>query len=196
MGKENLCVLASCKQFYCPVLIVSWKREIQMLKDEQLRVLRVMSEVTHRMDLNEFAHLVELNSNDALQCIQDLTKTGYLKKSGGGYGITEKGKAVLKTQSPVSNNLEFQFYMSIGQPIGAVARSPKEFYEVTKTVDAGSLEFHTRRGDFENWVMAVLKDEALASEFEGIRQSELCGEGLRKRIIYLIEKHYGIEALR
>jgi len=169
---------------------------MQMLKDEQLRVLRVMSEVTHRMDLNEFAHLVGLNSNDALQCIQDLTKTGYLKKSGGGYGITEKGKAVLKAQSSVPDDLEFQFYMAIGQPTGTVAKSLKEFYDVTKTIDAGSLEFHIRRGDFGNWVMAVFKDEALASEFEGVRQSELCGEGLRKRIMSLIEKHYGMEALR
>jgi len=66
------------------------------LKDECLRVLRVMSEVTRRMDLSEFARLVELNPIEALQCIQDLEKTGYLKKTGGGYGVTDKGKAVFK----------------------------------------------------------------------------------------------------
>ena len=166
------------------------------MKTECLRVLKVMSEVTHRMDLNEFARLAELNADEAFQCIQDLTKTGHLKKTGGGYGITEKGKAVLKAQLPVADGLEFRFYMEIEQPTGAVARSLREFYETVKAIDAASLEFHVYRGDFKNWVQAVLKDEALASEFEDARQSELRGESLRKRIAWVIEKHYDAEALR
>ncbi len=167
-----------------------------MLKEEQLRVLRVMSEVTHRMDLNEFAHLVELSSNDVLQDIQDLTKAGYLKKAGGGYGITEKGKLALKVQSPVTNGLEFMFYTAIGQPMGIVARSLREFYEAAKTIDSVSLEFHARRGDFGNWALAVLKDEALASEFEAVRESDLSGEDLRKRITLVMEKHYSMDSFR
>src|SRR4030065_2153298 len=97
------------------------------LKVEQVKVLKVMSEVTHRMDLNEFARMVELEADKALQCIQDLTKAGYLKKAGSGYGITNKGKAVLKTQSLVDDGMEFRFYLTVGQPTGNVARSLKEF---------------------------------------------------------------------
>ena len=155
-----------------------------------------MSQVTHRMDLNEFSNLAELNPTEALQYIQDLTKGGYLKKSGGGYGITEKGKVILRAQTPVADGLEFQFYLAIGQPTGTVAKSIKEFYQAVKTIDTCSLEFHVSRGDFGNWIIAILKDEALASELENARQSELSGERLRKRITSVIERHYDSEALR
>ncbi len=64
------------------------KRGVLGLKDECLRVLKVMSEVTRRMDLSEFARMVELNTDEVLLCMQDLEKTGLLKKSGGGYGVT------------------------------------------------------------------------------------------------------------
>ena len=166
------------------------------MKSEQLRVLKVMSEVTRKMDLNEFARMVELNTNEALECIQELAKAGYLKKSGGGYGITEKGKAVLKAQTRVGDGCEFRFYTEVGQSTGASARSLKEFYETIKTIDAASLEFHLYREDFTNWVQAVVKDEVLATELENVRQSELKGESLRKRIVSVIEKHCGMEALQ
>ena len=166
------------------------------MKSEQLRVLKVMSEVTHRMDLNEFARMVGLDANEALECIQELAKAGYLKKSGGGYGITEKGKAVLNAQTVVADGLEFRFYSAVGQSTGALARSLKEFYETIKTIDAASLEFHLYREDFTNWVQAVVKDEVLATELENVGQSELRGESLRKRIVSVIEKHYGMEAFQ
>ena len=166
------------------------------MKSEQLRVLKVMNEVTHRMDLNEFARMVELDTNEALECIQDLARTGLLKKSGGGYGITEKGKAVLNAQTMVADGLEFKFYTAVGQPMASSARSLKEFYETIKTIDAASLEFHLYREDFTNWVQAVVKDEVLATELENVRQSELKGESLRKRLAAAIEKRYGMEALQ
>ena len=155
-----------------------------------------MNEVTHKMDLNEFARMVELNANEALECIQELARMGLLKMSGGGYGITEKGKAVLNAQTVVADGLEFRFYSAVGQSTGALARSLKEFYETIKTIDAASLEFHLYREDFTNWVQAVVKDEVLATELENVRQSELRGESLRKRIMSVIERHYGMEALQ
>ena len=166
------------------------------MKDEELKVLKVMSEVTHRMDLNEFAHMVGLTMNEAMHCMQELAKLGHLKKVVGGYGLTEKGKAVLKAQAPVPEGLEFRFYVALGQPTNASARSLKEFYETVKTIDAASLEFHLYRGDFVNWVQAAVKDEDFAGELESVRQSELTGESLRKRIAWVIEKHYDAEALR
>jgi hypothetical protein len=190
-------VAPGCKQFYCSKRFVSvGNARCVLLKSEQLRVLKVMSEVTHRMDLNEFARLAELNADEAFQCIQDLAKSGHLKRSGGGYGITDRGKAVLRAQLPVADGLEFRFYMAVDQPMGAVAKSLREFYETAKTIDAASLEFHVHRGDLTNWAREVLKDEALAGDFEDARQSELRGESLRKRIAWVIEKHYDAEALR
>ena len=45
--------------------------------NEQLKVLKVISEVTRRMDLNEFARLVGLTTNETLKQIQELPKTGH-----------------------------------------------------------------------------------------------------------------------
>ena len=166
------------------------------MANEKLKVLRVMSEVTHKMDLNEFARMAGMEVNEALQCIQDLTKAGFLKKSGGGYGITEKGKNVLKAQTPVPDACEFRFHMAVGQSTGLSAKSLKEFYETVKTIGAASLEFHLYRRDFENWVQAVLKDEVFAGELEKVRHGELKGESLRKRLVAVIETRYTAEALR
>jgi hypothetical protein len=166
------------------------------LKDECLRVLRVMSEVTRRMDLSEFARMVELNADEVLLCMQDLAKTGHLKKSGGGYGVTDKGKAVLKTQTPVPAGLEFKFYTAVGQPTGASARSLKEFYETVKLIDAASLEFHLFRGDFTNWAESALKNELFAGDLEDAVRSGLKGESLREIIACAIEARYGVAALQ
>ena len=165
------------------------------MKGELLRVLKVMSEVTHKMDLNEFAEAAKLDSDDALRGIKELSKIGYLKKANGGYGITEKGKAVLKAQLPVADGLEFKFYSGLGQPTGLSANSLMEFYETTKSVDAESLEFHLYRGDFKKWISSVIKDEELSDELDDAQQSDLKGESLRKRIASVIELHYGPEAL-
>ena len=166
------------------------------MKDEQLRVLKVMSGVTRKMDLNEFARLTALDANVTLLSIQELAKAGYLKKSGNGYGITEKGKAILKVQTPVPDGLEFKFYVAVGQPTGLSARSLKEFYEVVKTVDAVSLEFHLFRGDFTKWAESALMDELFAGDLEDAVESGLKGEGLREIIACAIEERYGAEALQ
>ena len=166
------------------------------MKDEQFRVLKVMSEVTHKMDLNEFAHTVKLNADEVLLYIQDLTKMELLKKSGSGYGITATGKAVLKTQTPVPAGLEFKFYTAVGQPTGASARSLKEFYETVKLIDAASLEFHLFRGDFTNWAESALKDELFAGDLEDAVRSGLKGESLREIIACAIEARYGVAALQ
>ncbi len=164
--------------------------------DERLKVLKVISEVTRRMDLNEFAKLVGLTTNETLKEIQELTKTGHLRSTSSGYGITEKGKATLKAQACVPEGSEFSFYMAVGQPTGLSARALNEFYEKVKMVDAASLEFHVYRGDVKNWLQAVIKDEVLAGELDSLSHGELKGENLREKLVTLIEKRYDAEALR
>ena len=164
--------------------------------DEQLKILKVISEVTRRMDLNEFGQLVELTTNEALQQIQELTKTGHLRSSSNGYSITEKGKAALKAQVHVPKGSEFNFYTAVGQPTGLSAGSLREFYDKIKRIDSASLEFHIYRGDFKNWMQTVVKDEVLADEFESLSTQELKGENLREKIASVIESRYSVEALR
>jgi predicted transcriptional regulator len=165
------------------------------LKEELLRVLKIMSEATSRLDLNEFARIVGLNPNRTVEHLQELVKAGFVRKVGGGYGVTEKGRVALKTLTLVPRDMEFQFYTGIGRPTGFAAKSLNDFYETVKHVAVDSLEFHVYRGDFENWTRTVLKDAAFADEFKNMQKMQLKGEDLRKEIIKAAEARYGFQKL-
>jgi DNA-binding Lrp family transcriptional regulator len=158
--------------------------------EERLRVLKVMNEVTSRLDLNEFARMVGLTPKQTVEHMQELVKAGLVRKVGNGYGITEKGRTALRAFMQVPKGMEFQFYSGIGQPAGFAAKSLKEFYETVKQIAVDSLEFHLYRGDFENWVRAVFKDAAFADEFKNMEKVQLKGEALRKEIIKAAEARY------
>ena len=161
------------------------------LMDEQLKVLKVMSEVTRRIDMNAFSRMVGLNPSQTVERMQDLVNLGFIKKIGGGYGITEKGKTILKAIKPVPKDSVFHFYVGFGQPTGFSAESLKEFYEIVKRVDAESLDFHLYRGDFENWIKNALKDAVLADEVASLKVDLFKGEELRQEILKTIAKRYG-----
>src|SRR3989304_2355499 len=110
--------------------------------EERLKVLKGMNEATSRLDLNEFARMVGLNPSQTIERLQELVKAGLVRKVGGGYGMAEKGKAILKAFGLVPRDMEFHFYTGIGQPTGFAAKSLKDFYEIVKQVAIDSLEFH------------------------------------------------------
>lgn len=163
---------------------------------EQLKVLKVMSEVTGRLDLNEFARMVGLTPTQTIETMQELLKADFLRKVGGGYGITETGKEMLKAFANVPVGTEFRFYVAIDQPTGAVAKSFMDFYVAIKQVAAESLEFHLYRGDFENWVRHAFNDAVFAEELAKLKKPLLKGEKLRKAIIKATESKYGLEKLQ
>jgi predicted transcriptional regulator len=159
--------------------------------EEQLKVLKVMSEVTSRIDMNTFAQMVGLNPSQTIERMQDLVNGGLIRKVGGGYGITEKGKAILKAITPVPKDTAFHFYTGFGRPTGFSAESLKDFYEIVKRVAAEALDFHLYRGDFENWIKNALKDAVLADELANLKIEMLKGEELRQRILKAIAARYG-----
>ena len=159
--------------------------------EEQLNVLKVMSEVTSRIDMNTFAEMVGLNPSQTVERMQDLVNSGFIRKVGGGYGITDKGRAILKAIVPVPQEAAFHFYTGFGQPTGFSAESLKDFYEIVKRVATDALDFHLYRGDFENWIRATLKNEKLADELATLKNTALKGEELRQEILKTIAKRYG-----
>jgi predicted transcriptional regulator len=165
------------------------------LKEEQIRVLKTMSEATSRMDLTTFAKKVNLSPTQTIQQIQELAKEGFLQRSGSGYGITEKGKAAIKVFTPVPDELSFHFYFGIDQPTDLTAKTLQEFYMAIKQVSAGSLEFHLYRGDFENWLKEACKEPELVTEVGGIKAAELKGEELRAELLKVLDAKYGIQEL-
>jgi predicted transcriptional regulator len=165
------------------------------LKEDQLKVLKALSEAKSRMDLNMFAEKVNLTPNETIGQMQALADEGFLRKVGGGFGMTEKGKAALKAFTAVGKEMEFHFYMGIDQPTDCIAESVGTFYMCITQVSVQSLEFHTYRDDFEKWLIDVCKDAELASHFEGAKATELKGEELRKELLGAIDAKYGVAAL-
>ena len=165
------------------------------MKEEQIRILKTMNEATNRMDLTMFAQAVNLNPNQAIAEIQELAKEGFLRKVGGGFGLTEKGKKTIKIFMQVPNELGFNFYVDFGKPLGFVALSIEQFYRFIKQVTTDSLEFHLYRGDFENWLKVVVKDEELTETFVASKTSGLKGEDLRKALLKAVDAKYGVGEL-
>jgi predicted transcriptional regulator len=162
------------------------------LKEESLKVLKVMSEVTSRTDLNGFARMVGLTPAETIEQIQELLNAGFVRKAGGGYGLTEKGKNAIKAFTQVPEEAKFHFYNGIGQPTEFKAGSIRTFYVSVEQVPTESLEFHLYRGDFENWLRSEIQDFALASELAKVKSTGLKGEELRTEILKTVEARYGM----
>jgi DNA-binding Lrp family transcriptional regulator len=165
------------------------------LKEEQIKILKTMNEATNRMDLNMFAQAVDLSPNQAIAQVQELAKEGFLRKVGGGFGLTEKGRNALKMFTTVPVEMSFQFYVDVDKPLGFSAQSLEEFYRQIKQVTADSLEFHLYRGDFENWLREVCKDSELAEAFGALKTEALKGEDLRKALSKAVDAKYGVGEL-
>ena len=166
------------------------------MKEEQFKVLKTMSEATSRMDINMLAKKVDLNPNQTMQQIQELTKEGFLQKVGGGFGITERGKAAIRVFTQVSEETAFRFYNGIDHPTNFTAKTLEEFYEIIKQITVESIEFHLYRGDFENWLKQALKDTELSKETSNVKVNNLKGEDLRIRLLEAFDSKYGIEKMK
>ena len=84
----------------------------------------------------------------------------------------------------------FHFYTDIGDYTGISAASYKEFLTSIKKVKAKSLSFHIERGDFEKWVLEVLKDKNLAKEIGKIKNQKLRGQTLRNHLRRIVSKYH------
>jgi hypothetical protein len=80
----------------------------------------------------------------------------------------------------------FYFYRSIGAPTGAAARNLSDFVGVLSSIDIASIQFHTSRGDFENW-LRMLGDDSLAQQITGLKEKKLSGEQLRMRLVDVVK---------
>ena len=73
------------------------------MKESYIKILKTMNEATNRMDLNMFAEAVNLTPNQAIAEVQELAKEGFLRKVGGGFGLTEKGRNTIKAFTTFAN---------------------------------------------------------------------------------------------
>lgn len=165
-----------------------------LLKEEQFKVLKTLVEATGRMDLAAFAQKVNLTTDQTIHQIQELAKEGFLQKVGsGGYGITQKGRAVLKVFKIVPKEMGFHFYYGVDQPSEFTAESLKQFYRDIKQVNVESIEFHLYRGDFGNWFTEVFKDPEFNGELDRLKTDGLKGEELRAELLKALDSKYGLD---
>lgn len=130
-----------------------------------------------------------------------LKKMGYVNSpETGQYVITEKGKEALGlpeinkekatailAYSP--HDAAFNFYADIGKPLNLHAHNLRDFANKVEKADLASIEFHTKRGDFEAWFNG-LGDVELAKKVALLKQRNVVGEELRMQLHEIVKQRY------
>jgi alpha-amylase len=89
-------------------------------------------------------------------------------------------------------NEPFLFHMDVGEKYftGTMAWSLKGFAKALQKINVKSLEFHSRRGDFEKWAEKSLHNKTLSGQLKEIRLLKLKGKPLRKAIVKVAKEEY------
>lgn len=99
-------------------------------------------------------------------------------------GITSKDQAQkILNQVPQIN--AFYFFEDANNYCGISARSLTVFSNKLLTINKKSLDFHFKRGDFENWIRSTIGDSFLANEIAKINES-FEGEQLLAQVCEII----------
>ena len=122
-----------------------------------------------------------------------LVRMGYVSSpEKGEYVITEKGKLALGVPEVnkekavailayLPHDKSFSFFVDVDKPLNLHAHSLRDFAINIEKADVVSIEFHTKRGDFEAWFKG-LGDEELAKKVGLLKQKNVAGESLRRQL--------------
>ena len=160
------------------------------MDNERHKIVQTLSKLDEPLNVSELAEKSGLSRGKVLGNIARLCIEGFMDKCGRKYVITTRGRAVIGELNSVSRDKAFNFYLEENNYTGKVALSLKDFYEIVKTIGIKSLEFHTRRGDFESWMRDVLHDEELANEIKVLKRENVVGKTLRERLYESIGRNY------
>jgi predicted transcriptional regulator len=162
--------------------------ETMLLQEKPLKVTELVEQTK-----KEFK---QVNMN-----VVGLIKSGFVcAPEKGLYCITEKGKQALgipettKEQAAAilayaPHDKAFEFYEEVGKPLHLHAHSLRDFSNKLERADKVSIEFHTKRGDFEAW-FKCLGDEELAKKIALLNHRKVGGEDLRKQLHSIVEQRY------
>ncbi len=130
-----------------------------------------------------------------------LARMGYVSSPEKGlYVITEKGKEALglpeinkeKATAILAyapHDKSFEFYADVGKPLNLHAHNLRDFVNKVEKADVASIEFHTKRGDFEVWFTG-LGDVELAKKAALLKQGNVVGEDLRVQLHEIVKQRY------
>ncbi len=77
----------------------------------------------------------------------------------------------------------FYFNTALGEYTGVLASTGDGFIKALAKVPIESIEFHSKRRDFEKWARGVLASDQLANDIEDLRRRTITGEELRRKLI-------------
>ena len=196
-----------CKQILRKSLI-NWLYIALVGEVPQMSLLLVKQQILETMLLQDkpakavdIAKAVQLEFPPVMMHILGLVRMGYVSVPEKGlYVITSKGKEALgipavtreKAIAILSyepHDKSFEFYVDLGQPLHIHAHSLRDFAKKIEKVDAASVEFHTKRGDFEAWFTA-LGDQELTKKMKLLKQKNLSGDDLRRQLRQIVEQEY------
>jgi hypothetical protein len=93
-------------------------------------------------------------------------------------------------RAPLPSPKRFYFNDPSGHFIGRVAANLWEFREALAELPVSTLEYHLQRGDFEQWVRGVLRDDELARRMHKIIDRGLEGQELRQALLEMVIVRY------
>ncbi|MHA1859664.1 MAG: hypothetical protein ACTSVF_01010 [Candidatus Asgardarchaeia archaeon] len=166
---------------------------MKSLSKEKIDILQLLWSEMRPLKLKDIATKVGLKTRSTNAHLWNLKRAGYVSSTGeGSYILTGLGKEILgfprvdrelarKLLSKTSQEKAFHFHLGIGKPLNMSADSLPDFCEKIRLVDPESIDFHSKRGDFELW-FHFLGDAELSKRLRVIRKSNLSGEALRDTI--------------
>ncbi|MFH0897366.1 MAG: hypothetical protein V1850_04890 [Candidatus Bathyarchaeota archaeon] len=160
------------------------------MDNERFRIVQALSEFEGSVSINDLVARSELSRGKILGNLARLCIEGFVDKHGKQYAITNRGRALMGELNPVQQDKGFFFNLDENNYTGQIALSLKDLYDIVKTVDIKSIDFHNRRGDFENWIRNVLHDEEFANTVSAIRNENVAGEVLRDKLYEAVGRNY------
>ncbi|MCW3982664.1 MAG: DUF5752 family protein [Candidatus Bathyarchaeota archaeon] len=168
------------------------------IKLEILQSMLLLDKPMKAMDIAKDAHK---EFQPVMMHLLGLQRMGYVSSPEKGlYVITAAGKKALgipeitkeKATSILAyapHDKSFHFYATVGKPLSMHAHNLRDFVGKIEKADIISVEFHFKRGDFENWFKG-LGDEELVKKTALLKQRNVSGEALRKQLHDIVEQRY------
>ena len=111
------------------------------------------------------------------------------------YACTVCGK-LFSTQKSLTNHSShhkgeltpFYFFIDVGHYTGVYAISLMDFYTKLRSLDKKSIDFHLKRGDFQNWIRDIGGFTSLVHDLDRLIKRGLDVEALRVRLITLLQR--------
>jgi hypothetical protein len=168
------------------------------IKQEILEIMLLQDKPTKAVDI---AKETQKEFPPVMMHLLGLVRIGYASLPEKGlYVITQKGKealgipeidkekaAAILAYAP--HDKAFAFYVDVGKPLNLHAHSIRDFANKLEKADIASIEFHTKRGDFEAW-FSSLGDKELAKDVALLKQRNIAGEDLRRKLREIVERRY------